>query len=99
MEGDTILGECRYDIRPFMERARVTHTLDSELFGDQNAKIGHAKLKLTYYSADNGKLKVRIFHLEFHPDTVKEFQQAKVKVVSGFHAQSTEVRPLDQPFD
>ena len=77
-----------------MDREGITHTIDSDLFDEANKKAGIVRLKITYYSAANGKLKVRIFHLEFHPDMVKEFKQAKVKVVSSIHAQSTEVRPL-----
>lgn len=71
MEGEKILGECRYDIHPFMERDGGTNTLNSDLFGEENKKIGHAKLKLTFYSTKNGTLKVRIFGLEFHPEFVQ----------------------------
>lgn len=56
-------------------------------------------MKITFYSSRYGKLRVRIFHLEFHPAILEQFKQAKVKVRFGIHAQSTPVRPLDQPFD
>lgn len=57
-----------------MDREGITHTIDSDLFNEDNKKAGIVRLKITYYSAVNGKLKVRIFHLEFHPDMVKEFK-------------------------
>jgi hypothetical protein len=65
------LAEFRYDIKPFMERDGLTHTIDSELGNDEGKKIGSARIKITYYTAAHGKLNVRIFHLEFHPETVQ----------------------------
>ena len=61
--------------------------------------MGLAKLKVTFYSSKYGKLRVRVFHLEFHPTMVEQFKEAKVKVRFGIHAQSTPIRPLSQPFD
>lgn len=62
-EGEKRLSECRYDIKPFVDRDGICHTIDSDLFDDDNKKAGIAKLKVTYYSGKNGKLKIRIFHL------------------------------------
>lgn len=44
-------------------------------------------------------MRVRVFHLEFHPSMVEQFKEAKVKVRFGIHAQSTPVRPLSETFD
>lgn len=88
-EGEKAMGDCRYDIRPFMERDGITHTIDSELLDEQNKKVGFAKMKLAFHSSRWGKLKVRIFHLEFHQETIDKFKQAKVRVICGIHAHST----------
>lgn len=62
-EGETKLAECRYDVKPFIDRVGITHTISCELYDDNNKPSGIANLKITYYSAQNGKLKIRIFHL------------------------------------
>lgn len=82
-----------------MQRDRITNKLHSDLFDNESKKIGSVVLELTYYSGQYGKLRIRIFHLEFHPDTVAQFKEARVKVLCGLHAQSTPVKPLGQDFD
>ena len=49
-------------------------------------------MKVTFYSSEYGKLKIRIFHLEFVNQLVEQFKSAKAKVRLGVYAQSTAVR-------
>ena len=51
-------------------------------------------MKVTYFSAEHGKLKVRIFYLSLLEAFVSKFKHAKVKVKIGVYAQSTPVRDL-----
>ncbi len=60
-EGEKVIGECRYDLNPFAEHEAISHTVESDLFDNDNKKKGVVKLKLTFFSAKYGKLKVRIF--------------------------------------
>jgi hypothetical protein len=99
LENQRKLGECRFDIHPFMEKDGSTLTVNSDIFEEGNQKIGVAKLKVAFYSKKWGKLRVRIFHLEFLEETKKQFREAKVRVTCGIHAQSTFVKPLAKPFD
>ena len=56
-------------------------------------------MKITFYSASHGKLRVRIFHLEFVNQLVEQFKEAKVKVRYGIYAQTTPLRELGKAFD
>jgi hypothetical protein len=56
-------------------------------------------MKITFYSSKHGKLRARIFHLEFVPQIIEMYKEAKVKVRFGFYAQSTPIRSLTEPFD
>lgn len=51
-------------------------------------------MKITFYSSRYGKLKVRIFELQFHQQVIEQFKEAKVKVRIGIHAQTTPVQKL-----
>lgn len=57
-----------------MERDGITSTINSDLFDDENKKTGSVVIRVTYYSAKHGKLRIRVFHIEFHPDTVAQFK-------------------------
>jgi hypothetical protein len=61
MEGTKKLGDCRLDIQQFLERDGMVLTIGNDIFDDGNKKIGHLKLKLTFYSNKWGKIQVRIF--------------------------------------
>lgn len=98
-EGEKKLGECRYDINPFAEHEAIAHTVESDLFDNDNKKIGTIKIKLTFFSSKYGSLKVRIFELDFPKNIVDQFKEAKVKIRYGIFAQSTPVRPLGGQFD
>ena len=56
-------------------------------------------MKITFYSSSHGKLRVRIFHLEFVAQLVEQFKEARVKVRYGIYAQTTPLRELGKPFD
>lgn len=56
-------------------------------------------MKVTYYSAEHGKLRVRIFYLSLLQAFVDKFKHAKVKVKIGVYAQSTPVKELGGEFD
>lgn len=59
----TSLGECRYDVNPFFEHPGNAHTMSSEIMNAGQEKKGSVNMKITYYSAEYGKLRVRVFHL------------------------------------
>ena len=44
---------------------------------------------MTYYSAEHGKLRVRVFHLSMVEPIVEHYKQAKLKVKIGIFAQSS----------
>lgn len=46
-------------------------------------------MKVTFYSASHGKLRVRIFSLEFAKQLLEDYKEAKLKVRLGLYAQST----------
>lgn len=65
MNGENVIGDCRYDITPFYEHAGGLNAMESDLYGgEENKKVGKIKFKLTFYPAKYGKLRVRIFNLE-----------------------------------
>ena len=73
-EGEQKKGECRYDVNPFFEHEGSIHKIESELFDDDNKKVGDAAIKIAFYSSKYGKLRVRIFHLDFHPMMLEKFK-------------------------
>ena len=93
------MGECRYDVNPFMKHAGLAHAIESDLYNNDNESQGNIKLKLTYYSAEHGKLRLRIFHLSLIPQFVERFKTAKVRAKVGIHMQSTPEQSLEKDFD
>ncbi len=96
---DTVIGECRYDVGPFMKHAGLAHAIESDLYNNDNESQGNIKLKLTYYSAEHGKLKLRIFHMSLIPQFVERFKTAKIRAKVGIHMQSTPEQSLEKEFD
>lgn len=65
-----ILGECRYDIIPFYSHPGLAHTMSSDITKTDQEKIGGVTVKITYFSTEFGKIKLRVFHLELIPAVV-----------------------------
>ena len=68
------LGECRYDIIPFFAHPGLAHTMTSDITKTDQEKIGDISVKVTYYSAEHGKIKLRVFHLELLPVIVQDYK-------------------------
>lgn len=64
--------------------------MSSEITDNDQKKKGTVNIKLTYYSAEHGKLKIRIFHLSLLDPIVEYYKQAKLKLKIGIFAQSSE---------
>jgi hypothetical protein len=62
-EGGSMVGECRYDIDPFFNHSGSPHSITSEIQNEQNEVKGTVSFRITYYSNEFGKLKIRVFHL------------------------------------
>lgn len=62
-EGDKFIGDCRFDVTPFFKHPGSAHTIKSDIFNNESEHKGTVNTKLTYYSAEFGKLKLRVFHL------------------------------------
>lgn len=66
-EGENFVGDCRYDLNPFFNYPGSAHTIDSDLHNNDNENKGIIKTKITFYSAEHGKLRLRVFHLSLLP--------------------------------
>ena len=94
-----MIGECRFGVDPFFEHAGATHSMRSEITDNDQKKKGTVNIKLTYYSAEHGKLKIRIFHLSLLDPIVEYYKQAKLKLKIGIFAQSSEPWDMSKEFD
>ena len=56
-------------------------------------------VKITYFSAGHGKMRLRVFSLEIDAQVVKHYKQAKLKAKIGIYAQSSETWDMTLPFD
>lgn len=97
--GETVIGECRYDVNPFTKHQGLAHSIESDLYDNQNQSQGRITLKLTYYSSEHGKLRLRIFHMSLIPAFVERFKTAKIRAKLGIHMQSTPEQSLEKDFD
>lgn len=56
-------------------------------------------MKITYYSAEYGKLKIRVFHLSMVEPVIEHYKQARLKVKIGIFAQSSSLWDMKTNFD
>ena len=97
-EGETI-GECRFDVNPFFSHVGNVHTINSDINSADQEKKGSMKLKITYYSAEHGKLRIRVFSLSVVDPIVEHYQKAKLKLKIGIYAQSSALWDMKKDFD
>ena len=81
-------------MNPFFKHPGLAHSIDSELYDDENKPQGNVKLKITYFSAEHGKIHIRIFHMSLIQPFVEKFKTAKIKTRVGIHMQSTPYQSL-----
>jgi len=62
----------------------------SEITDNDQKKKGTVGIKLTYYSAEHGKLRIRVFHLSLLEPIVEHYKKAKLKLRIGIFAQSSQ---------
>ena len=48
--------------------------MTSDITKTDQEKIGDISVKVTYYSAEHGKIKLRVFHLELLPVIVQDYK-------------------------
>lgn len=56
-------------------------------------------MKITYYSAEYGKLRIRVFHLSMVEPVIEHYKQARLKVKIGIFAQSSALWDMKANFD
>lgn len=83
-------------MNPFFEHPGASHAINSDFIGEKGDVIGNISIKVTYYSAEFGKLKIRVFHLSLAPQFVEKFKHAKLKIKIGVFAQSSPIQDLDK---
>ena len=81
-------------MEPFQKHQGLAHCIESELYDNESVSQGNIKLKLTYYSAEYGKINIRIFHMSLIPAFVEKFKTAKIKTRVGIHMQTTPEQSL-----
>jgi len=93
------VGECRFDIDPFFGNVGNAHSMTSDIADSNQEKKGNVSIKITYYSAEHGKLKIRIFHLSMVEPIVEHYKKAKLKLKTGIYAQSSTTWDMATEFD
>lgn len=98
-EGEEMVGDCRYDVNPFFSHPGAAHTISSDIINNSSEVKGTINTKITYYSAEFGKLKLRVFHLSLVPAFIERFKKARLKLKSGVFAQSSPEWDMAKEFD
>ena len=93
------MGECRFDIDPFFENVGNAHLMTSDIVDSNQEKKGNVSIKITYFSAEHGKLKIRVFHLSMVEPIVEHYKNAKLKLKTGIYAQSSAMWDMKTEFD
>jgi hypothetical protein len=76
-------------VNPFFTHAGSAHAISSDIINNHSENKGSISLKITYYSAEHGKLKLRVFHLSLTPAYVERFKVGRLKSKIGVFAQSS----------
>jgi hypothetical protein len=71
----------------------------SDIVNTSQEKKGSVNMKITYYSAEYGKLKIRVFHLSMVEPVIEHYKQARLKVKIGIFAQSSSLWDMKTNFD
>jgi len=98
-EEDTCIGDCRYDITPFFGHPGSSHTITSEIVNNNSEIKGSTNIKITFFSAEFGKLKLRVFHLSLTQPFIDRFKKAHLKIKIGVFSQSSPEWEMDKEFD
>lgn len=96
---EEVVGDCRYDVNPFFSHPGAAHSISSDLFDNSQQIKGTINTKITYYSAEHGKLKLRVFHLSLLESLVKKYKTARLKTKIGIYAQTSPEWKMDTEFD
>ena len=94
-----MIGDCRYDVNPFFNHPGAAHSINSDIFNNDNENKGSVNLKITFYSAEHGRLKLRVFHLELTPQFTEQFKSARLKAKSSIYVQNSNEWQINTPFD
>jgi len=73
--------------------------MSSEIVDEKQEKKGTVNIKITYYSAEHGKMRIRVFHLSMVDPIVDHYKTAKLKIKIGIYAQSSTVWDMKTEFD
>lgn len=96
---DTVIGDCRYDVVPFFNHPGSAHTISSDIFNNSNENKGSINTKITYYSAEYGRFKIRVFHLALSQAFIDKYKVGRLKVKSSIYAQTSPEWKMNEPFD
>ena len=94
-----MIGDCRYDVNPFFNHPGAAHSISSDLFDNSQQVKGSITTKITYYSAEHGKLRLRVFHLSLIESLVQKYKTARLKTKIGIYAQTSPDWKMDTEFD
>lgn len=98
-EEEAHVGDCRYDVNPFFGHPGSAHSITSDILNNQGENRGSVAVKVTYFSASFGKLKLRVFHLSLTQPFVERFKKAHLKAKTSVYAQSSPEWSLEEEFD
>lgn len=94
-----MIGDCRYDVNPFFNHPGAPHSITSDIFDNSQGKQGTVTTKITYYSAEYGKLRIRVFHLELIESLANQYKVGKLKLKSAVFSQSSPDWQIGTSFD
>lgn len=86
-------------MNPFFNHPGAAHSISSDLFDNSQQVKGTITTKITYYSAEHGKLKLRVFHLSLIESLVQKYKTARLKTKIGIYAQTSPEWKMDTEFD
>ena len=84
---------------PFFAHVGNVHSMSSEIVDSKQEKKGSVNIKITYYSGEHGKLRIRVFHLSMVEPIVDHYKAAKLKIRIGIYAQSSTLWDMKKDFD
>jgi hypothetical protein len=86
-------------VNPFFEHVGAAHSMTSEVNDSNQEKKGIVNIKITYFSAEFGKLKIRVFHLSMVNPIIEHYKAAKLKIKIGIFSQSSALWDMKKDFD
>jgi hypothetical protein len=90
VQGETLIGECRFDIQPLMQYEGKTNLIESEMMDLENVSGAAISLRLTYYSAKYGRLRLKINSLNLNQAVASKIKQISARFKLGPFIKTTQ---------